>query len=401
MERVELEREQGAAARHGTAQRQEDTGGFADGRAATAQLAAQQVRADASPRVAQLQEMADLADAGTVQRNDTGMPDNLKAGIESLSGMDMSSVRVHRNSDKPAQLNAHAYAQGTDIHLAPGQERHLPHEAWHVVQQMQGRVQPTMSAGNGTELNVDAGLEREADLMGAKVQGAVSQRYKIDDAPVRVSRPGHVNRETIQRKPKDINSRWQLHIVGDNVANTPAGRNDRTVAWSLNKLKDYGVESDYLGGHLFKAEYGGHDDISNVVPWTQTAESKYSTFERAYLRSAKGAVSAPGGSATSNISTKATFKDVNAIHANDIKGNRPSEFKIRKPAIAKVVNRALSLIPTKVVSKDDRRNEVELGGNDIGHVLNVHSEGLTKLVNESDDYIQAIEDDIGRVERRE
>ncbi|MEM7041075.1 MAG: DUF4157 domain-containing protein [Bacteroidota bacterium] len=35
---------------------------------------------------------------------------------------------------------AHAYDQGTDIHIGPGQEKHLPHEAWHVVQQKQGRV---------------------------------------------------------------------------------------------------------------------------------------------------------------------------------------------------------------------------------------------------------------------
>jgi hypothetical protein len=71
------------------------------------------------------------------------MPDHLKAGIESLSGMDLSDVRVHLNSEKPAQLNALAYAQGNDIHLGPGQERHLPHEVWHVIQQRQGRVQAT------------------------------------------------------------------------------------------------------------------------------------------------------------------------------------------------------------------------------------------------------------------
>jgi hypothetical protein len=58
--------------------------------------------------------------------------------------MSMDNVKVHYKSSKPAQLNAHAYAQGADIHLAPGQEKHLPHEAWHVVQQAQGRVKPTM-----------------------------------------------------------------------------------------------------------------------------------------------------------------------------------------------------------------------------------------------------------------
>jgi len=74
--------------------------------------------------------------------NRTGRPDNLKAGVESLSGIDLSDVNVHYNSSKPAQLQAHAYAQASGIHFAPGQQVHLPHEAWHVVQQAQGRVMP-------------------------------------------------------------------------------------------------------------------------------------------------------------------------------------------------------------------------------------------------------------------
>ena len=111
---------------------------------------------------------------GTAQReekakpNNTGLPNQLKAGIESMSGMSMDHVKVHYNSDKPAQLNAHAYAQGSDIHVAPGQEQHLPHEAWHVVQQAQGRVKPTMQMKMGVPVNDDVGLESEADVMGAK-----------------------------------------------------------------------------------------------------------------------------------------------------------------------------------------------------------------------------------------
>jgi len=72
--------------------------------------------------------------------NNTGLPDNLKAGVESLSGLSLDNVKVHYNSSEPEQFNAHAYAQETDIHVGPGQEQHLPHEAWHVVQQAQGRV---------------------------------------------------------------------------------------------------------------------------------------------------------------------------------------------------------------------------------------------------------------------
>ena len=82
--------------------------------------------------------------ATTGSGNTTGMPDQLKSGVEQLSGIDMSDVKVHYNSDQPAQLQAHAFAKGTDIHIAPNQQQHLPHEAWHVVQQKQGRVKPTI-----------------------------------------------------------------------------------------------------------------------------------------------------------------------------------------------------------------------------------------------------------------
>lgn len=77
----------------------------------------------------------------------------------------MDSVKVHYNSSKPAQLNALAFAQGTDIHVAAGQEKHLPHEAWHVVQQAQGRVKPNTEVG-GTPVNDDPSLENEATQMG-------------------------------------------------------------------------------------------------------------------------------------------------------------------------------------------------------------------------------------------
>lgn len=97
--------------------------------------------------------------------NNTGLSDSLKSGVEQLSGLDMSDVRVHYNSNKPAEVGALAYTQGTDIHVAPGEERHLPHEAWHVVQQAQGRVNPTKQL-KGVDINDDESLEREADNMG-------------------------------------------------------------------------------------------------------------------------------------------------------------------------------------------------------------------------------------------
>ncbi len=100
------------------------------------------------------------------KKNNTGLPDSLKKGIENLSGYSIDDVKVHYNSEKPAQLHAHAYAQGTDIQLGPGHEKHLPHEAWHVVQQKRGRVKPTMQMKG--KVNDDAGLEKEAEIMGNK-----------------------------------------------------------------------------------------------------------------------------------------------------------------------------------------------------------------------------------------
>lgn len=110
--------------------------------------------------------------------NNTGLPDNLRSGIESLSGMSMDHVKVHYNSSKPAQLNAHAYAQGSEIHVAPGQEQHVPHEAWHIVQQGQGRVRPTMQMKAGIPVNDDVGLEHEADVMGGKALGLGAVQMK-------------------------------------------------------------------------------------------------------------------------------------------------------------------------------------------------------------------------------
>ena len=132
----------------------------------TALAPAIQCKAGADPAV------HDAGGGEARERSKGGLPGGLKAGIESLSGVAMDEVRVHYNSSRPRQLKALAYAQGKDIHLAPGQERHLPHEAWHVVQQAQGRVRPTAQMKQGVEINDEPQLEQEADVMGARAMAA-------------------------------------------------------------------------------------------------------------------------------------------------------------------------------------------------------------------------------------
>lgn len=125
------------------------------------------------------------------------LPPRLRTNVEALSGLAMDDVRVHRNSAEPAKLGALAFTRGTDIHLSPGEERHLPHEAWHVVQQKQGRVAATEQY-KGVSINADAALEHEADrassrimapccrspgcLMAARAGDNVVQRQKADKA---------------------------------------------------------------------------------------------------------------------------------------------------------------------------------------------------------------------------
>ena len=137
---------------------------------------------DNSSQSESLQRKANMANNAAQREesprpNNTGMPDNLKSGIESLSGFSMDDVRVHYNSSKPATVQALAYTQGTDIHVAPDQEKHLPHEAWHVAQQMAGRVSPTTNI-NGMPVNDNAALEHEADVMGAKAVQCKQKRFE-------------------------------------------------------------------------------------------------------------------------------------------------------------------------------------------------------------------------------
>ena len=80
---------------------------------------------------AQLRILVDNRTAQLAQKpNNTGLPDTIKAGGESLSGGSMDHVRIHYNSSKPAQLNADSYSQG----ISPDQDKHFTNGAANVMQ---------------------------------------------------------------------------------------------------------------------------------------------------------------------------------------------------------------------------------------------------------------------------
>lgn len=126
-----------------------------------------------------------------------GMPGDLTSGFAATTGHDLSNVNVHYNSNAPAQVGALAYAQGNDIHLGPGQEQHLAHEAAHVVQQREGRVQANNSIGD-MPVNDSQSLESEADSMGAK-----AMQMKSAESPTQLKQStafGAIQRKVAQLK---------------------------------------------------------------------------------------------------------------------------------------------------------------------------------------------------------
>jgi hypothetical protein len=172
--------------------------------------------------------------------NNTGLPDQLKSGVENLSGYSLDDVKVHYNSAKPSQLQAHAYAQGTDIHVAPGQEKHLPHEAWHVVQQKQGRVKATRQLKGKVNINDDAGLENEADVMGAKALQMKGEQTEL--------RSSNITSTVAQRTEEtDVLDSRMNHLVQRVLAILRVlmvqGQNWERVYWEKGKeLGQQGVE---------------------------------------------------------------------------------------------------------------------------------------------------------------
>lgn len=200
--------------------------------------------------------------------NSGGLPAALRGAMEQESGMSLEDVRVHHNSSAPARVGAHAYAQGRDIHLAPGQERHLPHEAWHVVQQAQGRVQPTMQAA-GFAINDNPDLEREADEMGQHVMQQVSNS---EGAPQAMSRASFAATPVLQRSLADLNATqtiWNSYnathavvngiVNGDIGALTAAYAHYNGLAAPLND-----VQADLANPFLKDSVLGLKHDVAEI-----------------------------------------------------------------------------------------------------------------------------------------
>ncbi len=119
------------------------------------------------------------ANSNTQNLNKSSSPEKMPADVQSKMegsfGTDFSGVNIHRNDESATQLKAQAYAQGNNLHFAPGKytpestrgQELLGHELAHVVQQREGKVKPTKQ-GKGMPVNDSVSLEHEADVKGKK-----------------------------------------------------------------------------------------------------------------------------------------------------------------------------------------------------------------------------------------
>lgn len=146
-------------------------------------------RAVGNRAVLQMMRAGDLSpeeSAAPAQRKESrpgALPLDVQSKMEHVMGADFSNVNVHANSSQASGMGALAYAQGNDIHFAPGQyspdtqngQKIIGHELAHVVQQRQGRVLPTAQLKSGMRLNDDPALEKEADNLGEKAAATPDQ----------------------------------------------------------------------------------------------------------------------------------------------------------------------------------------------------------------------------------
>ncbi|WP_424103154.1 DUF4157 domain-containing protein [Moorena producens] len=270
--------------------------------------------------------------------NKTGLSDRLKEGIESMSGYDLSGVRVNYNSPKPAQLNAHAYTQGQAIEVGPGQERHLPHEAWHVVQQMQGRVRPTMEV-NGVGVNDDRGLEQEAEVMGGRVirdrqvtaaesLGAQSNQIKLEErrAPINEKAESFPIQRTKIKGGSYLEGK--VKFTGANINN---GNGIHRVAKKMEATNIRPKDKNKLGLGKDNAP-----DVDDIPGWDEIVSRKRSVKDPKYVRmhllngKLGGSGQNPGNLApgSSKLNSKHSTKVERILQKHVLNGNIIKSYKV-------------------------------------------------------------------------
>jgi hypothetical protein len=191
----------------------------------------------------------------------------------------------------------------------------------------------------------------------------------------------HLLGERIQRKPRDFENHNTLTVdQAGTILNHPAQRDQVPTAYPINRVREgdlieHSESAEMIGGHMFKAEYGGVDDINNVVPWNAASEKAYSTFEKAYKaladKRAKEAAAAPGangvGQGSVDITTKAKFRDRKNIGSQvrgllSLRDDKDNETEPRR-LMTRLMQHAYESVPESIeASVDGTKTKIARSG---------------------------------------
>lgn len=149
------------------------------------------------------------------------LPDSVQAKMEEAFHTDFSEVQIHPESSVASQIGAVAFAQGNDIHFAPGTyqpetqsgQQLLGHELTHVVQQRQGRVKANVPDAS-LPINDDPSLEAEADRYGSLAATSTMTDGTGTDATRSVSSP--IIQGTWDEALLDARRMWKKHVAKTN-----------------------------------------------------------------------------------------------------------------------------------------------------------------------------------------
>lgn len=173
------------------------------------------------------------------RENHTGIPTQLKERVEEGMGVSLDDVQVHYNSTLPEKLDALAYTRGNQVEIGPGQERHLPHELGHVVQQKLGAVRANARHSSGVAMNTDTALERQADEIGSGKKVGIFQR--IWDNIIQRQRRGNQNRQNQLRRVQESDANAERRTLAQWLENDQELLNEVRATyqtspawWSIN-----------------------------------------------------------------------------------------------------------------------------------------------------------------------
>ncbi|UED76726.1 DUF4157 domain-containing protein [Brevibacillus sp. DP1.3A] len=189
------------------------------------------------------------------------LPDSVQTKMEKAFHTDFSDVQIHPESSVASQIGAVAFAQGNDIHFAPGTyqpetqsgQQLLGHELTHVVQQRQGRVKANVPDAS-LPINDDPSLEAEADRYGSFAASGTKLDSTDSDGTSSVSSP--IIQGTWDEALLDARRMWKKHVAKTNDLHEG----------TINELFD---QTNYLSYFdKVRYSYSLHSKISDIFSVT-------------------------------------------------------------------------------------------------------------------------------------